>query len=88
MVGMLDNTGHNVDVTDDVVSGRVSDEDAVEVMVNLALHLPYCLPQTRELNVWRCLRFGYGARMGGPKYYAVNLVLMLFLYHFLHTMSL
>jgi hypothetical protein len=30
---------------------------------------------------------GYGACMGGPKYYAVNLILRLFLYHFLHTMS-
>jgi hypothetical protein len=29
----------------------------------------------------------YGARMGGPKYYAINLILSLFLYHFLHTMS-
>jgi hypothetical protein len=29
----------------------------------------------------------YGARMGGPKYYAVNLILRLFLYHFLHIMS-
>ncbi len=29
----------------------------------------------------------YGARMGGPKYYAVNLILRLFLYHFLHMMS-
>jgi hypothetical protein len=24
----------------------------------------------------------YGARMGGPKYYAINLILRLFLYHF------
>ncbi len=31
---------------------------------------------------------GYGACVGGPKYYAVNLILRLFLYHFLHTMSL
>ncbi len=31
---------------------------------------------------------GYGAHVGGPKYYAVNLILRLFLYHFLHTMSL
>ncbi len=30
----------------------------------------------------------YGARVGGPKYYAVNRNLRLFLYHFLHTMSL
>ncbi len=29
----------------------------------------------------------YGARVGGPKYYAVNLILRLFLYHFLRTMS-
>jgi hypothetical protein len=29
----------------------------------------------------------YGARVGGPKYYAFNLILRLFLYHFLHTMS-
>ncbi len=29
----------------------------------------------------------YGARVGRPKYYAVNLILRLFLYHFLHTMS-
>ncbi len=32
MVGTLDNTGHYVNVTDVVVSGRVPDEDAVEVM--------------------------------------------------------
>ncbi len=30
----------------------------------------------------------YGAHVGGPKYYAVNLILRLFLYHFLHTTSL
>jgi hypothetical protein len=30
----------------------------------------------------------YGARVGGPKYYAVNLTLRLDLYHFSHTMSL
>jgi hypothetical protein len=30
----------------------------------------------------------YGACMGEPKYYAINLILRLFLYHFLHTMSL
>ncbi len=29
-----------------------------------------------------------GARLGGSKSNAVNLVLRLFLYHFLHTMSL
>jgi hypothetical protein len=29
----------------------------------------------------------YGARVGGPKYYAVNLILRLFLYRFLHTLS-
>ncbi len=29
----------------------------------------------------------YGARVGGTKYYAINLMLRLFLYHFLHTMS-
>ncbi len=28
-----------------------------------------------------------GARVCGPKYYAVNLILRLFFYHFLHTMS-
>ncbi len=30
----------------------------------------------------------YGARMGGPKYYAINPISRLFLYHILHTMSL
>ncbi len=29
----------------------------------------------------------YGARVDGPKYYAINLILRLFLYHFLHAMS-
>ncbi len=29
----------------------------------------------------------YGARMGGPKYYAINLILRLFLYRFLHALS-
>ena len=33
MVRMLDNTGHNVNVTDVVVGGRVSDEDSVKVML-------------------------------------------------------
>ncbi len=28
-----------------------------------------------------------GAHVGGPKYYALNLILRLFLYHFLHAMS-
>ncbi len=32
--------------------------------------------------------FMCGARLGGSKSYAVNLILRLFLYHFLHTMSL
>jgi hypothetical protein len=32
--------------------------------------------------------YGYGARMGGSKSNAVNLILRLFLYHILHTMSL
>jgi hypothetical protein len=35
----------------------------------------------------RSLSSGYGGRVGGPKYYAVNLILRLFLYHFLHMMS-
>ncbi len=30
---------------------------------------------------------GYGARVGGSKINAVNLILRLFLYHILHTMS-
>jgi hypothetical protein len=29
----------------------------------------------------------YGASVGGQKYYAINLILRLFLYHFLHTLS-
>jgi hypothetical protein len=32
-------------------------------------------------NMW------YGACVGGPKYYAVNLILRLFLYRFLQTLS-
>jgi hypothetical protein len=32
--------------------------------------------------------FGCGARLGGSKSNAINLILRLFLYHFLHTMSL
>ncbi len=40
-----------------------------------------------ELAMIASVDFRYGARVGGPKYYAVNLILRLFLYHFLHTMS-
>ena len=34
-----------------------------------------------QQNIW------YGASVGGPKYYAVNLILRSFLYHFLHMLS-
>jgi hypothetical protein len=43
--------------------------------------LPLSLPVTAD-HCW-C-----GARLGGSKKNAVNLILRLFLYHFLHTMSL
>jgi hypothetical protein len=33
------------------------------------------------------LRYGCGARLGGSKSNAINLISRLFLYHFLHTMS-
>ncbi len=35
----------------------------------------------------RICRLWYGARVGGPKKHAVTLILRLFLYHFLHSMS-
>jgi hypothetical protein len=47
--------------------------------------LELCLQCPKALASHLAVR--YGARVGGPKYYAVNLVLRLFLYHFLNTMS-
>jgi hypothetical protein len=35
----------------------------------------------------RAIPFWCGARLGGSKINAINLILRLFLYHFLHTMS-
>ncbi len=42
-------------------------------------------PSTQLIDA---MSFRNGAHVGGPKYYAVNLIFWLFLYHFLHTMSL
>ncbi len=38
-------------------------------------------------SFWCYVRTWYGAPVGGPKYYAINHILRLFLYLFLHTSS-
>ncbi len=55
----------------------------------------FSMMMINEHKVWTCLSTGtngmttgYGARVGGSKSNAVNLILSLFLYHIKHTMSL
>ncbi len=46
------------------------------------------LHQSKHVQAKKNKRKGYGARVGGTKSNTVNLILRLFLYHFLHTMSM
>ncbi len=51
-------------------------------LLTLANHLNLMLTAESGLADWGC-----GACLGGSKSNAINLILRLFLYHFLHTMS-
>ena len=56
------------------------------ILIQDCLHVPNLHNPLYSLRAHQRQR--YGAHEGGPKYYAINLILRLFLYHFLHTMSL
>ncbi len=61
-----------------------------QTMLGVRMEGPYTIERVQVNGNLATLlpeRIRYGARVGGPKYYAVNLILRLFLYHFLHMMS-